>query len=81
MCRNNKFLNNNLTNKLTNLVKINNYKFSPLTSHCGKRESCASSTTTTTLLGPTSYSQQRDSNGALQMSSAPRAISPLMKVK
>ncbi|KAG4067592.1 hypothetical protein HA402_005364 [Bradysia odoriphaga] len=53
----------------------------PLTSHCGKRESCASSATTTTLLGPNSYTynQQRGSNGALQMSSTPRAISPLMK--
>ncbi len=41
-----------------------------------------SSTTTTTLLGPTpyAYDQQRDSNGALQMSSTPRAVSPLMKV-
>lgn len=72
-----------LTNSLKHLVKINNYKFSPLTSHCGKRESSASSATTTTLLGPSpyaSYNNQRDSNGALQMSSTPRAISPLMKV-
>ncbi|XP_040155304.1 diuretic hormone receptor-like isoform X2 [Anopheles arabiensis] len=46
-----------------------------------KRESCASSATTTTLLGPHSYpSAMRGSNGALHMQSiVPRAISPLMQ--
>uniref|UniRef100_A0A182FFC8 G-protein coupled receptors family 2 profile 2 domain-containing protein n=1 Tax=Anopheles albimanus TaxID=7167 RepID=A0A182FFC8_ANOAL len=46
-----------------------------------KRESCASSATTTTLLGPHTYpSAVRGSNGALHMQSiAPRAISPLMQ--
>uniref|UniRef100_A0AAG5DFF9 G-protein coupled receptors family 2 profile 2 domain-containing protein n=1 Tax=Anopheles atroparvus TaxID=41427 RepID=A0AAG5DFF9_ANOAO len=53
--------------------------FRPLTYN--KRESCASSATTTTLLGPHSYpSAMRGSNGALHMQSiAPRAISPLMQ--
>lgn len=57
--------------------------FSPLTSY-GKRESCISSATTTTLLGPptgtVSWSAQRGSNGTLQMYTMPRAISPLMQV-
>ncbi|XP_049294904.1 diuretic hormone receptor-like isoform X2 [Anopheles funestus] len=46
-----------------------------------KRESCASSATTTTLLGPHTYpSAMRGSNGALHMQSiVPRAISPLMQ--
>ncbi|XP_050092484.1 diuretic hormone receptor isoform X2 [Anopheles aquasalis] len=53
--------------------------FRPLTYN--KRESCASSATTTTLLGPHTYpSAVRGSNGALHMQSiAPRAISPLMQ--
>lgn len=52
----------------------------PLTSY-NKRESCASSATTTTLLGPpSSYASQRGSNGALHLYAMPRAISPLMQV-
>ncbi|XP_053663874.1 diuretic hormone receptor-like [Anopheles marshallii] len=53
--------------------------FRPLTYN--KRESCASSATTTTLLGPHTYpSAMRGSNGALHMQSiVPRAISPLMQ--
>lgn len=53
----------------------------PLTSY-NKRESCASSATTTTLLGPPSsnYASQRGSNGALHLYAMPRAISPLMQV-
>ncbi|XP_031631307.1 diuretic hormone receptor-like isoform X2 [Contarinia nasturtii] len=52
----------------------------PLTSY-NKRESCASSATTTTLLGPPSsnYASQRGSNGALHLYAMPRAISPLMQ--
>lgn len=48
----------------------------------GKRESCASSATTTTLLGPPNcnYISQRGSNGALHLHTMPRAISPLMQV-
>lgn len=55
--------------------------FRPLTSY-NKRESCASSATTTTLLGhPSSnYPSQRGSNGALHLYVMPRAISPLMQV-
>lgn len=56
--------------------------FRPLTSY-NKRESCASSATTTTLLGPPSsnYVSQRGSNGALHLYAMPRAISPMMQVK
>ncbi|XP_058463507.1 diuretic hormone receptor-like isoform X1 [Malaya genurostris] len=54
--------------------------FRPLT--YSKRESCASSATTTTLLGPpASYSSVlRGSNGALHLhTAAPRAVSPLIQ--
>lgn len=47
----------------------------------GKRESCASSATTTTLLGPHGCNQRIGSNGALHMYAIPRTISPLMQVK
>lgn len=47
----------------------------------GKRESCASSATTTTLLGVHSCNQRIGSNGALHMYAIPRTISPLMQVK
>lgn len=49
----------------------------PLTCNIQKRES---SVTTTTILTeiPTSYATYRGSNGALQMTSNPRAVSPLM---
>lgn len=47
----------------------------------GKRESCASSATTTTLLGPHSCNQRIGSNGALHMYAIPRTISPLMQVQ
>ncbi|XP_055309705.1 diuretic hormone receptor-like isoform X2 [Sitodiplosis mosellana] len=55
----------------------------PLTSY-NKRESCASSATTTTMLGQPSsnYASQRGSNGALHLYALPmppRAISPLMQ--
>lgn len=46
----------------------------------GKRESCASSATTTTLLGPHGCNQRIGSNGALHMYAIPRTISPLMQV-
>lgn len=62
----------------------NTFIFRPLTSY-NKRESCASSATTTTMLGlPSSnYASQRGSNGALHLYALPmppRAISPLMQV-
>lgn len=53
----------------------------PLTSY-NKRESSASSATTTTLLGAPScnHPMQRGSNGALHLHVMPRAISPMMQV-
>uniref|UniRef100_A0A1A9VPS5 G-protein coupled receptors family 2 profile 2 domain-containing protein n=1 Tax=Glossina austeni TaxID=7395 RepID=A0A1A9VPS5_GLOAU len=69
-------------------IRLNQSK-RPLTSYYGKgkRESCVSSATTTTLLGQHhSLSLQRGSNGALHILPAatalavmPRAVSPLMK--
>lgn len=45
-----------------------------------KRESCASSATTTSLLGPPSGFSYRGSNGALHVYSMPRAVSPIASV-
>lgn len=72
------------TKKKTTTTKTTPFIFRPLTSY-NKRESCASSATTTTLLGlPSSnYASQRGSNGALHLYALPmppRAISPLMQV-
>lgn len=49
----------------------------PLTGNIQKRESNVTTTTIVTEI-PTSYATYRGSNGALQMLSNPRAVSPLM---
>ncbi|XP_065089233.1 diuretic hormone receptor [Ochlerotatus camptorhynchus] len=77
--RSRRFTNSGLSKECSPRSRTESFR--PLTYN--KRESCASSATTTTLLGPPvgpHGTAMRGSNGALHMHAmAPRAISPLMQ--
>lgn len=77
------FYKRNKNNTIWSYIKrysVKHKNYSPMHGN-GKRESCTSSATTTTLLGPHGCNQRIGSNGALHMYAIPRTISPLMQVK